>query len=84
LKFIFNWRGNATAKILIFDPTGRAVMEENVRTSPKEIDLMNCAPGQWSFKLKIVDAPLSNFPFTINVGFKNAVEKQLQQAYCNP
>lgn len=79
LKFIFNWKGKATAKVTIFDPTGRPALEENVRSSPKEIDLTNCQPGQWTFKMKIVDAPLTHFPFTINVGIKDAVEKQLNQ-----
>jgi hypothetical protein len=77
LKFIFNWKGKATVKASIFDPTGKSIVDANIRTSPKIFDISKAMTGKWTFKLKIVDAPLTNFPFVINVGVKDALLKQL-------
>jgi len=76
LKFIFNWKGKATARASIIDSHGKTRIEENIRTPPKEFDFPKAEPGPWTFKLKIVDAPLANFPFAINVGLKDALLQQ--------
>jgi hypothetical protein len=77
LKFVFNWEGKAIARVFVIDPLGKTVVEENIRTSPYELDLSQARPGKWKFKLKIVDAPMKNFPYIINVGVKEAVEKNV-------
>jgi hypothetical protein len=79
LKFVFNWQGKATGRITVFDPTGRPIFDQNVRTSPHEVDVTKAIPGTWMFKLKIVDAPLAKFPFTINVGIKDALSQEFEQ-----
>jgi hypothetical protein len=78
LKFVFNWQGNATVRITINDPAGNKIKDENVRQSPSEVDVQGAKAGKWTFKMKIIDAPLKKFPFTINVGLKDAVQRQMQ------
>jgi hypothetical protein len=77
LKFVFNWQGKAVARVMIYDPQGTVVYEQNVRKQPFEMDQQNARPGIWKFRLKIVDAPMANFPFVINVGVKDLVEQRL-------
>ncbi len=78
LKFVFNWEGNATSRVWIYNPANRRVIEENVRQSPYEFEINNAQPGTWQFKMQIVDAPLMKFPFVIHVGKKDIVERQLE------
>ncbi|MHA1673228.1 MAG: hypothetical protein ACTSYI_06335 [Promethearchaeota archaeon] len=80
LRFIFNWEGKAVSRIWIFDPDGQLVKEENTRIAPHLIDIPKAKVGVWTFKMKIVDAPLKKFPFTINVGVKDALQKKIPPA----
>ncbi len=76
LKFIFNWKGKATTKATVIDPHGKVVVDANIRSLPKIFDISKAIVGKWSFKIKMVDAPLANFPFIINVGIKEAFAEE--------